>query len=111
MMAIYSHEHDLPGPPWRRAVARADWFDSRISMMAFLKANPTMPLGLSDKYIIPGRSPAERKARADKIAVGLGAITEWRNGYYMARLHGLDIHFDLPIFLADVGSDGADGRG
>jgi hypothetical protein len=111
-MGIYSREHDLPSQRLRSAAARVDYFDSRISLAAFLKANPDPLPGepcWSETFPIREGSPAERKARADEIAGGPGVVTEWRNGYYMGRLHGLEIHFDPPIFLADVGSDDAAG--
>jgi len=116
-MAIYPTEHDLPDPPRRRAAARAGFFDSRISMMAFLKTHPLpddfeLDLSLSEQYLIPEGSPAERKAQADEIAARLGAATEWHNGYYMARLsvkiYSVKIYFYPPIFLANVGGNDAE---
>jgi hypothetical protein len=120
-MASYL-EHDLPGLPdplCRRAAARVGYLDNLISAAAFLMAYPwpddfeiDPSSSLSQQYLIPEGKPAERKARADEIATRVGAATEWRNGYYMARLNcvtmDVKIHFYPPIFLADVGDDDAD---
>ncbi len=99
-----SWEPALTGRSRRRAVQRADYFDGSISLLAFLKANPVPSAeSVTGEFVISSEgNPADRKARADELAARLGATAQWRNGYYVATLQGVEIHFDPPIFARDI---------
>jgi hypothetical protein len=90
----------------RRAAIRVAGMAAYLNMAVFFKTFTEIHLegAVAQAFEVIGDSAAERKAHADRIAEELGATTEWRNGYYMARLatSALEIHFNPPIFASGI---------
>ena len=105
-MTDLASESALAFRPRRSAAKRVAFFFSRVQMIAFVNefAPPVSMLPAEKWHIAEGR-PAERMAAADAIIRKLGAAAEWRNGYYMATLGALEIHFDPPIFSGDFSGE------
>jgi hypothetical protein len=99
-----------PLPRSRRAAARhVAGLAARLNMTVFFTTSTDISLEgaiMTQIYQVSGGSAAERKAHADRIAGRLGAPTEWRNGYYMAKLVTLalpvEFHFNPPIYASDI---------
>jgi hypothetical protein len=105
-MTFFPHEHDSKCYRRRTAALFVDILDNLVSAEALRKAYLEPPdRGSGWKEVFPLRrgASADRKAEVDQTAAGMGATTEWLNGCYIARLGALELHFDPPILLADLG--------
>ena len=97
----------LPGRR-RKATIRVAGLAARLNMAVFFKTFTDVPLdgSVTQAFEVTEDSAEERKAHADRIAEQLGAVTKWRNGYYMAMPATSDspveFHFNPPIFASDV---------
>ena len=98
----------LPGRR-RRAAQRVAGLAARLNMAVFFRTFTDIPLEgstVTQAFGVIGDSAEERKAHADRIAERLGAVTKWRNGYYMAMLATsalpVEIHFNPPILASDI---------
>jgi hypothetical protein len=114
------HRDDVEPPPGRHRLAEEDVAQLFMRMnLEVIARTYAGDFHMETTLEVSGDSAEERKAHADQLAEQAGAITAWRNGYYLARMKipvvaGIpvdppviaEIHF-APLILA---SDLADGK-
>lgn len=89
---------------YSRISSRVSYVAGLARFMAFAETHPHLPIEKVEQTF-----PVRSKAEADQIAESLGARAMWRDGYYMAELKGMEIHFAPLITERDASTGGADG--
>jgi hypothetical protein len=79
-----------------------------ISAASFLQTHDVPhvegDLVMRETFIIGPGAPGERKAAADEVALALGTVAAWRNGYYgaTARFGALSVEIVFAPLIAEA---------